>query len=260
MKRLVFIIFAFYIVGTLSLYSNELDSFHIYSEESKYPFQDDIREFYTDSSIYFTIRDTLAISSIELDKKTYSKFKDDPNFKYIRPKKELSAWGKFRERFYDWLKDSFNLNIKSKFIDYIFIGIGVLAIFIVIILLYYNKPGIFYFNRKKKGNDYLLEDEDIHELNLDSLVEQSLKNGEYNDAIRWKYLSVLKVLHKKNLISYDPNKTIIEYSYEIKNENLRAEFRNLSHYYAYFRYGNGIAKEDNFISFNSMSKQTLNSL
>jgi hypothetical protein len=104
---------------------------------------------------------------------------------------------------------------------------------------------------------YLLEDEDINGLDFDQLIEKALSEKGYSDAIRWAYLKTLKVLHENKLISYDTFKTVNEYVYEIKAVELKKQFRKLSLEFVYYRYGNGEADENKFLSFQSLSKQVI---
>jgi 23S rRNA maturation-related 3'-5' exoribonuclease YhaM len=123
-----------------------------------------------------------------------------------------------------------------------------------LVILYFQKPGIFYFNKK---NDlvYAADYEDIVNQDFDSLTEQSVNEKKYADAIRWQYLKTLKILHEAELISYDMYKTVNEYVYEIKNTDLRKLFKNLSREFVYYRYGKGEADASRFNRFKLESEE-----
>ena len=98
----------------------------------------------------------------------------------------------------------------------------------------------------KVSERLVYEDEDIHETDIDGLLQKAIHNKEYRLAIRYYYLSVLKTLSNKKLIDYHIDKTNSEYLFEIKNESIRNEFSYLSYIYSYVWYGDFPIDETNF--------------
>ena len=123
----------------------------------------------------------------------------------------------------------------------------------ILIILFITKPSIFYFN-KKNPLKYSIEDEDIEIEDLDFLTDNSINEKRFSDAIRWQYLKTLKILHERDCISYDSNKTVNEYAYEIKDENMRRYFRKLSGEFVYYRYGKGEADVEKFSGFRTAAE------
>lgn len=107
-----------------------------------------------------------------------------------------------------------------------------------------------FWNKSEKttqlAKKLIYEDEDINELNLDILLQQAIDNKNFRLAIRYYYLSTLKLLTNKNVINYHKDKTNSEYLFEIENENLRNDFSYLSYVYSYVWYGEFSVDEDNF--------------
>ena len=101
--------------------------------------------------------------------------------------------------------------------------------------------------------DFQVEDEDIYALNFEKLIKESLDSGRFSDAIRWTYLLTLKELHERQLISWDPFKTVIEYTNELKRTDLKQDFKNLSQQFLYYRYGNFDATHDTYSAFSVLS-------
>lgn len=99
---------------------------------------------------------------------------------------------------------------------------------------------------KKSPEKLVYEDEDIHEINLESLLQQAIKNKHFRLAIRYYYLSTLKSLSKKELIDYHKDKTNSEYLFEIENNAMRTQFSYLSYIYSYVWYGEFPIDETNF--------------
>lgn len=92
----------------------------------------------------------------------------------------------------------------------------------------------------------IYEDEDIHEVNLEILLQQAIENKDFRLAIRYYYLSSLKTLSKKQLIDYHKDKTNSEYLFEIENSTMRTQFSYLSYVYSYVWYGEFPVNETNF--------------
>ena len=92
----------------------------------------------------------------------------------------------------------------------------------------------------------IYEDDDIHETDIDGLLQNAIKNKEYRLAIRYQYLSVLKILSNKKLIDYHKDKTNSEYLFEIENSKTRTEFSYLSYVYSYVWYGDFPIDETNY--------------
>ncbi len=92
----------------------------------------------------------------------------------------------------------------------------------------------------------IYEDEDIHELNLEALLQQAIENKNFRLAIRYYYLSTLKKLTNKEIIDYHKDKTNSEYLFEIENKEMRTEFSYLSYVYSYVWYGEFPVDESSF--------------
>lgn len=102
-------------------------------------------------------------------------------------------------------------------------------------------------NKSQKLSEKLIyEDEDIHEINLEKLLQQAIENKEFRLAIRYYYLSTLKILSNKQVIDYHKDKTNSEYLFEINNTTMRTQFSYLSYVYAYVWYGEFPVDENSF--------------
>lgn len=101
-------------------------------------------------------------------------------------------------------------------------------------------------NAKHLSDKLIYEDEDIHELNLDGLLQQAIENKDFRLAIRYYYLTTLKGLSNKELIDYHKDKTNSEYLFEIENKEMRTHFSYLSYVYSYVWYGEFPVDENSF--------------
>jgi hypothetical protein len=99
---------------------------------------------------------------------------------------------------------------------------------------------------KRKKEKLIYEDEDIHEVDLESLLQQAIDQKEFRLAIRYYYLTSLKTLSSKKLIAYHRDKTNSEYLFEIESTELRSNFSYLSYIYTYVWYGEFSINEQHF--------------
>jgi len=126
--------------------------------------------------------------------------------------------------------------------------LGGIIIFIILKTLLGTETNFWNFKKSKKivAKKLIYEDEDIHETDIDGLLQNAIQNKEYRLAIRYYYLSVLKTLSDKKLIDYHKDKTNSEYLFEIENTATRTDFSYLSYVYSYVWYGDFPIDETNF--------------
>ena len=205
-------------------------------------------------------KETKLLDPIGFDQKTYKQFKNDKAYDYYQIKPEgRSFFDTMAEAFFIWLRKNVNPNITFKQVKITLWIITGIVVIIILFLIYYYRPSLFYINRKKKI-DFLVEDEDIHTLDFDELIKEALNSGRFSDAIRWIYLLTLKELHERQHISWDPFKTVIEYTYELKRTDLKPDFKNLSLQFLYYRYGNFDATQDTCSTFSALSNSIIRRL
>ena len=126
--------------------------------------------------------------------------------------------------------------------------LGGIIIFIILKIFLGTDTNFWNFKKSKKKvvKKLIYEDEDIHETDIDGLLRKAINTKEYRLAIRYYYLSVLKILSDKKLIDYHKDKTNSEYLFEIKNSQTRTDFSYLSYVYSYVWYGDFPINETNF--------------
>ncbi|MCL1932796.1 MAG: hypothetical protein FWF53_03140 [Candidatus Azobacteroides sp.] len=218
--------------------------------------------FFSGFTVLIKGQDTLAYAKKEIrtvepvpyNNQTYTKFKNQKFYDYYRLEiKNKSVFDILHEKFNQWLSRVFKKTIDRDEFDRLMEVVGIFIVIIIGVILYISKPGIFYFG-KKNPLTYSIAEENIEVQNLDLLTENSIKEKRFSDAIRWQYLKTLKILHDRDCISYDTNKTVNEYVYEIKDLNLRKSFRNLSGEFVYYRYGKGEADVEKFAGFRTAAE------
>ncbi len=152
-------------------------------------------------------------------------------------------------RLVNWLErqidELFNLGSRKKAAKYlnvvklIFYGLIIVAVVYFIVRAIMNGEGRWVFG--KRSDKKLIEHEDvetnIHIVDFDALIKEATTNNDYRLAVRYQYLNMLKKMSNYEIISYDPEKTNLDYTYEITDETLREQFQYTSYLYNYVWYG-----------------------
>ena len=191
--------------------------------------------------------DTVFVQAIRYDSATYRQFKKEKLYDYyhVKPKGE-SLLDRIRYYIYKYLLAPLS---ESRTANWIIVAGVVVAL---LLILYFFKPAWFYVNKKNKIA-FDVENENINELDFDYLIKDALKSEQYAAAIRWDYLQLLKIMHLKELISWDAHKTVIEYVYELKQPALKPVFKEASQQFLCYRYGNFEASQENWDSFTTLT-------
>lgn len=126
--------------------------------------------------------------------------------------------------------------------------LGSIIIFIILKTFLGSEMEFWNFKKPKKkvAAKLVYEDEDIHETDIEGLLQKAIIDKEYRLAVRYYYLSVLKELSHKKLIEYHKDKTNSEYLFEIEDQTTRTKFSYLSYVYSYIWYGDFPIDEANF--------------
>lgn len=140
--------------------------------------------------------------------------------------------------------------------------LGGFIIFVIVKVLLGSEV-LFWRNTKsstKITEKLIYEDEDIHEVDLASLLKQAIDNQNFRLAIRYYYLTSLKGLSNKKIIDYHKDKTNSEYLFEIENTAIRTQFSYLSYVYSYVWYGEFPVDETNFKTAQNKYTSFINSI
>lgn len=202
-----------------------------------------------------------AVDSVETvvpDRKRYDSFKKNLDFDYynieIEKPKENNFLQRLYFRFIEWLMSKTGSNYSTGGIDLTFVLI-IVVVLIVLLVLVFTKS-LFFRNKRRKAG--ALDDEDnIYGRDFEGLIKNAIQNNDYNEAVRWRFLQVLKWLEDREIINWNPNKTVIEYIYEIKNADTKDSFRDLCRYFLYFRYGDFSASEKHYLSVDELAAKII---
>lgn len=110
--------------------------------------------------------------------------------------------------------------------------------FLVYILISEGRTKLFSSKRNKTFDSYNdITAENIAETDLDNLILNAEKSGDFRLAIRYYYLLALKHLSLKNYIEIEDDKTNSEYLNEISNKPFCKDFEYILYLYNYIWYG-----------------------
>ncbi len=148
----------------------------------------------------------------------------------------------------------------------IFIKIGfwiIIAAFLYLIIRsIINRDITWIFTRKKMTiiPFYTIEEGDINSINFEEQIANTIEVKDYRLAIRYYYLWLLQTLSKQQYINWELEKTNADYLNEIKDIELKRNFRYLSYLYNNVWYGKFPLEMRAFNSARISFEQTLNKL
>lgn len=163
-------------------------------------------------------------------------FRQDQDFRYenITPIKD-SIWDKILYYINQLLKLIFSDKGAVPYIRY-----AVLAAIVVVSIIYLTGGKFQWFwgkETKTKNGIVSLVQEDITQIDLDTLANQALQNGDFRLSIRYRYLHLLKILNEKEYIEWHKDKTNLDYLREIKSPEIKAQFKQNTLVFDYVWYG-----------------------
>lgn len=211
--------------------------------------------------------DSSAVEEVQFEKGFQEKYTDD-EFIYEVKVKELNAWDRFLEWLYDLFERLFNSSSRENTEAIVEIILKVLAAALIIFVIYLivkaimNGEGSWVFGKSsdKKVINYEEIERNIHLVDFEKLIKETLKNGENRLAIRYYYLWLLKIMSAKQLIEWDVEKTNSDYLYEIKNTATKSQFEYVSYLYNYIWYGEFELDEVTFVKAKKAFDNLINSL
>jgi len=127
-----------------------------------------------------------------------------------------------------------------------YIIIGAVIGLIIWLFIRLNPGPSLLGNPETPGVFFREEEELVQSGDLSSLIAAAIKDRDYRLAVRYYYLKLLKLLHSKQLINYEFQKTDAEYLAELKNENFRLPLQQVMRIYDYIWYGNFPVSEEEF--------------
>jgi hypothetical protein len=220
------------------------------------------------ASLKYTEKD-IQVDSSTIEAKTFTKnFKKKytgSDFVYEQKAPEKSLW----QRFIEWLARIYRSVFKEQnaqtSVDFVTVFLRTIAVLIIVFVIYLivkaliNKEGqwIFGKNSSKRNIYYSDIEKNIHLLDFEKLIKESIQSGEKRVAIRYYYLWLLKIMAQNHYIEWDIEKTNSDYLYELQRPAHKEEFTYLSYLYNYIWYGEFEIDESSFIKTENRFKNAI---
>ena len=256
-NRILYIIFLF----TLSVHAQEVDS--IVSDEVIEKNIKDKNQLKTDSLLKKGYTTESVVYPGTFDAKFKEKYQGS-DFDYSVNKPKESLWQKFKKWLGELLNDWFQSNSLRGANDLFYVLLRIIAIVLIGFVLYViirfvlSRNGNWVFSKKSKKlnpEDRTIT-ENIHELDLPSLIKNYEDKKEYRSALRYQFLYLLKLMTDKNMLEWDPEKTNRDYVRMLSGNALQSDFQKLSFVFENVWYGERTIGENEYAIFRKQYQQT----
>ena len=182
-------------------------------------------------------RDARKITPRYPSKESLEKFADDRAYQYENdPEPPANPFAKWIDLLWRRFMSLFRGKSYESFWQYVIIAS---AFLLVMFILYKAKVLEYIFPSKETRdvNDYVVGQENIHEMNFDHAIDDALTVADYRLAIRLQYLKTLKMLSSKELINWKPNRTNYSYVNELERYPYQKDFAQITGHFEYSWYG-----------------------
>lgn len=173
-----------------------------------------------------------------IDQAKIEKFKADSDFDYgLQQPSGPGLWDRIKMIFLAWLGKILQWGATNP------AGRALLIIFCVVVVVWVAlkllgvKAKSIFYPQSNSNIAFEVSDENINEMDFETLIYEAIDKKEYRNAVRLIYLSSLKILADKNEVTWATGKTNLDYAYEIKTKELKTLFTELGYYFDYAWYG-----------------------
>jgi hypothetical protein len=184
--------------------------------------------------------DSFPVKLRSFDSQSLEELKADPDLSYREtPTVAESLWDRLLALLGDFIDSLFRNAMSTDWGRVFSFAIGLVVIVaLIMMLLRVNAFKIFYKGEGESVVPYNVLDENIHEMNFDSLIAEAVAKNDFRTGIRLLFLKGLKILADKNFVQWEHGKTNHDYLAELKKDELKKGFNELNYYFEYAWYGN----------------------
>ena len=192
--------------------------------------------------------DSFPVKPRSFDHQSLEELKADPDLSYREtPTVAESLWDRLLALLGDFIDSLFRNAMSTNWGRVFSFAIGlVLIVALIMMLLRVNAFKIFYKGEGESVVPYNVLDENIHEMNFDSLIAEAVAKHDFRTGIRLLFLKGLKILADKNFVQWEHGKTNHDYLAELKKGELKNGFIELNYYFEYTWYGNFFVNYETF--------------
>ncbi len=190
--------------------------------------------------------DKSTIDALEITQEDLQQYLDDEKFNYEVVKTENTWWDGVKNWFYNLFRRLFEwlfgveeaVGYLASFLRIVpYILLALLLFLIIRFFIKANTRAMIY--SKENPNLVTLSEEEriIKTEDIQQLIQEALAKKNYRLAVRYYYLSILKLLSERELIDWQLQKTNDDYISELSESSLKAAFSKATLLYDYVWYG-----------------------
>jgi len=207
-------------------------------------------------SLYLLQDKSSEVYNKKFSTKYKDKYKGKQEFTYVKVEKKEGLFQRIKQAIRAWYYRNFVQKVGTELNNHYYVVIlRVLGFLIFGLVVYYLVKAFIqkdiYWIIKKKGKKISalehITTEDFKTTNFELLVADALEQQQYRLTIRLYYLWLLQRLQEQGKITWAPEKTNADYSYELKEEREREEFAYLSYLYNNIWYGEYELTSEDFV-------------
>ena len=188
--------------------------------------------------------DTVAVRQARFDTTAINLLRANPDFDYDRTLNVQILWW---DRLMKWIGHLLERLFGSKTGGWLFSHLHwAILIFAMAFLVFFLRKRLFHgvFTQEAgKARQVREIDEDITQLDLDDLLANAERKGDWRSALRYQYLKVLRRLMDDGSIDFQPKSTDRDYLRQLKDPTQRAVFGELSFLFKWAWYGDAPVDE-----------------
>jgi hypothetical protein len=179
--------------------------------------------------------DTIFIKALIVPVNQIEKFKHSREFNYDNQKPvNTGFWNIILLKISQFINQYLNISVvKIAFYS------AVIVIFVVLLIKMLG-GGFQSIMAKKIQYDQKItinDPRDIDEFNIEEIINMEVASGNYNHAVRYLFIKLLKQLSVNELIAWHNDKTNVDYFKELKLTDYSNEFKKITNFYEYVWYG-----------------------
>jgi hypothetical protein len=176
------------------------------------------------------VYDTSSVEKRHFNQASIKMYKEDEDFNYdrvVEPPESMIA------KAWDWLWGKFVKMLSTRegeraFFTFLFVIAFLILLYFIFRVTGMSNEGLFGKDNRAGDTGFSVTDENIHEINFEEAIRESVLQKNFRLAVRLLYLQSLKNLTDKGLIKWQINKTNIIYEQELKERPFRPLFHSLT--------------------------------
>jgi len=179
------------------------------------------------------------MESRSFDDSKLEEYRNNPEFQYGEVSTAgMSFWDRMMLLLGLWFAQIFTSGSESSWVKYlVYLSCISIVIYVILKLLKVDIRHVFYRPARQVPLQHRKIEDDIHEMDLDTLINQAISALKYREAIRLVYLAALKELSGRDHLHWRVGKTNHEYMNELIGTPFQKEFDELSYFFDYSWYG-----------------------